>query len=84
MSAQVVKDQIIEKLDKLSENQLLEVLHGVEKIHDITIPFEGYDESKDVMVTGLFEGPTDLAERVEEFLEEGFDPHSGWTQKPKR
>ncbi len=71
MSNPALKQELIEKLDQLSEQELTEVQRKIDLIRSERHK-RRYDPAKDAMLKGLFEGPPDLAERSEEILWEEF------------
>jgi len=74
MSALSIRQELIEKLDKLNDEQiraLLHVIRAFEKDGQFGVSPDEYDESKDALIA-MFSGPTDLAERSREILEKEF------------
>ena len=74
-----VREELIERLNTLTDEQVEVLLQVIRMIHpaESSIP---YDEASDPAI-GMIEGPTDLARRAKEILREEIDPRSGWTQK---
>lgn len=77
-----IRQEIIGMLEHLSDQQvatLLEVVRGMQPAH--SSEQRTYDPKADILRNGIFKGPTDLAERVEEILEEESRKHGSWTIK---
>jgi len=85
MATTDLKVQIHQKLDKLAEDELEQLLTFVEFLEwkdqgeeeHASIPT---NKGTDVIV-GMFEGPSDLAANSESLLAQGLMEHSGWTWK---
>ena len=81
-----LRELIDEKLNRLPENDLEQILSFVEFLEGKREEKEFEDESvtpseqKDPLI-GLFEGPPDLSIQSEVLLAQGFREHSGWTWK---
>ncbi len=80
-----LREIIDEKLDRLPEDDLEQILTFVEFLqwkeqeggeNRAPSPLDQQDN-----LIGLFDGPSDLAERSEAMLQQGFREHSGWTWK---
>ena len=65
-----VREQLIAKLDELSDEEVAAVLRYVEAMQTTSLP-EDYDEANDPAV-GFFTAEPDFASRTEEILREGF------------
>lgn len=74
-----VREQLIAKLDELSDEQVAALLRYVEAMQTPSLP-EDYDEATDPSV-GFLSGPTDLSTRAKEILRTEITSRSGWTQK---
>lgn len=81
MNAMLARDELIERVNHMSDEQVasllefIRVMQGKESSYgtptsDVTA--NDYDESKDPMVQGLFSGPSDLASRTKSILQEEF------------
>ena len=80
-----LKVQIHQKLDRMADDDLKQVLAFVEfwgwkKMHEETFTSSLPDKRQDAIV-GLFDGPADLAEQSEELLAYGITERSGWSWK---
>ena len=75
-----IKEAIAEKLDRLPEDSLYEVLDFVEFLSWKTAEYEGVAPEEDPLI-GLFAGSRDLSERSEEILREEIQTKSGLTWK---
>ncbi len=65
-----VREQLIAKLDELSDEQVASVLRYVEAMQTTSLP-EDYDEANDPAI-GFFSADPEFASRTEEILREGF------------
>lgn len=79
MATSALREQVEQKLDGLSNEQLAELLRYIEIMESNVLP-DDYDEDKDPTI-GFISGPTDLASRAKEILRDEITPRSGWTQK---
>ena len=75
-----IKEAIAERLDRLPEGSLYEVLDFVEFLRWKTAEYEGVAPEEDSLI-GLFAGSRDLSERSEEILREEIRTKSGLTWK---
>ncbi len=66
MAASNIREQVITRLDKMTDAQVVELLRYIEAMQSDRLP-EDYDEANDPTI-GILSGPTDLAERTEEIL----------------
>ena len=80
MSAEIVREQLIQIISRLDEEPLKALLHVAELIASPKPPPDIYEEGLDVAVD-LFAGPTDIASRVEEIIEEEVRKRGSWTIK---
>ncbi len=80
MSTLSIRQELIEKLDGLNDEQIRALLHVVRAFEGEgqfeSLPDE-YDESKDSLIA-MFSGPTDLDERSKNILENEFGVPSDW------
>jgi hypothetical protein len=81
-----LKDQILEKLERLPESDLNRVWDFLQylawrKIRPDLDRGEPHVSNGEDPLVGLFEGPSDLATRAEEILQQSSVDHSGWTWK---
>lgn len=74
-----LREQVEKKLDAMSEEQLASVLSYAEAMLSTTL-LSDYDEANDPSI-GIIAGPTDLANRAKQILQDEITPLSGWTQK---
>ncbi|MCC6805764.1 MAG: hypothetical protein IT319_22975 [Anaerolineae bacterium] len=65
-----VREQLIAKLDELSDEQVKTVLRYVEAMQTTSLP-EDYDEANDPAI-GFFSADAEFASRTEDSLREGF------------
>ena len=79
MDTHTIQEKLIEAIRGLTEEQAAALLPVVRLICSVS-PAREYDETADVAI-GLIEGPTDIASRVEDILEEDANARGGWTQK---
>lgn len=79
MNIPTVREQLVSKLDKLSDEQVASVLSYVEAIQSALLS-DDYDEADDPSI-GFLHGPTDLAMQAKQILRDEITPLSGWTQK---
>ncbi len=63
------REQLIEKITQLSDEEVLKTL---DYLTVISPPASSYDSERDPFVHGLFDGSIDLAERTDAILEAGF------------
>ncbi|MEO8608760.1 MAG: hypothetical protein ABI690_12795 [Chloroflexota bacterium] len=70
MVALSIREQLINKLDELSERELEAVLHYAEIMQTMRLP-DDYDENRDPSV-GFFSAEPDFAQSTEEILAKGF------------
>ena len=75
-----IKESIAERLDRLPEDSLYEVLDFVEFLSWKTAEY-GKVAPEDDPLIGLFAGSRDLSERSEEILQEEIQTESGLTWK---
>jgi hypothetical protein len=96
MTSTELRQELLKKIDHLSDQQLNQVLQFVNQVNqtatksaiDPLADFIGQvdhgnlaqDINQDPLV-GLFAGSPDLAEKSEEILAEEVNSHSGWTWK---
>jgi len=85
MATTDLKVQIHQKLDKLGEDELEQLLIFVELLErkdqkEGELASVSPDKGTDAIV-GMFEGPSDLAANSESLLAQGLMEHSGWTWK---
>jgi len=64
------REQVISKLEDLSDEEVVAVLHYIEAMASISLP-EDYNEVRDPAI-GFFSAEPDFASRTEEILQEGF------------
>lgn len=82
-----LKDHITEKLAVLPEYDLYQVWDFVQYLEwrkakpdsDTNLP-SPYSPNRDRLI-GLFDGPSDLASRAEDILQQAAAKYSGWTWK---
>jgi hypothetical protein len=69
--------ELLQQVDELSDEELVALLGYVKEMIGAREQMARYDPAKDPTITGegLFDGPPDLSERVEEILY-GKDPNS--------
>ena len=65
-----LREQVVSKLDDLSDEEVVAVLHYIEAIQSVLLP-DDYDETNDPAI-GFFSAEPDFASRTEEILREGF------------
>jgi hypothetical protein len=65
-----LREQLIARIDTLSETQLAELLRYIEVLQSPELP-DDYDPDNDPTI-GFISGPTDLAERTEDILNAEF------------
>ena len=71
MDAPTIREKLINKiLNDLTDDQVDEVLRYANTLQSFMLP-EDYDEENDPSV-GFFSGPPDLAERMDEILQNEF------------
>jgi hypothetical protein len=70
MNTASVREQVIARLDSLSDEQIAALLAYIEAMTSTTPPNE-YDPQKDPTI-GMFSGPSDLASRTKEILRAEF------------
>ncbi len=75
-----IKEAIAERLDRLPEDSLYEVLDFVEFLGRKKAEYEAVESGEDPLV-GLFAGSDDLSERSEEILHQEIRKRSGLTWK---
>jgi hypothetical protein len=71
MASPALQEQVVNKLNELSDEQLAELLRYIGIIESNVLP-DDYNEDKD---------PTDLSARTKAILRQEITSHSGWTQK---
>lgn len=74
-----IRQQVIAKLESLSDEEMRALLQHLEAMQQTTLP-DDYDEANDPSI-GFLSGTTDLAGRTKAILREGISASSGWTQK---
>jgi len=74
-----VREQLIAKLNDLSDEQVSRLLSYARGMESETLP-EDYSEEDDPSI-GFISGPTDLARRAKQILRDEITYRSGWTQK---
>lgn len=70
MAVPNIREQLIAKLDELSDEQIAALLDYVEAMRTTSLP-EDYDEANDPAI-GFFSADPEFASRTEETLQEGF------------
>jgi hypothetical protein len=78
MTASDIRQQLIAKLDSLSDEEMKALLRYIEAMQSTSLP-DDYDEAHDPSI-GFLSGTTDLATRTKEILQNEISS-SGWTQK---
>lgn len=76
-----VREQLIERLDQLSDEQLDALLNYTDTLLSHSAP-SAYDPENDPII-GLFSGSPDLSRRSKEILRTELSTKSGWTQKER-
>jgi len=85
MNTPSVKEQLIAKLDQLTDDEIRELIEHIDIVkykvamQSDELPAD-YSIENDPLV-GFLSGTTDLAERIREILYQDIDPLSGWTEK---
>lgn len=74
------RDELIALIDTLDNEQITLLTQFIRSIRRQTAPQTVYDAAHDPVI-GLIDGPVDVAEHVEDMLQNDGDAHSGWTQK---
>lgn len=73
-----VREQLIHTLDRLTDEQLAILLDVAREMKPIErLP---YDPEKDGTI-GIYSGPAEDAEHIEDILDEAVKQRGGWTQK---
>ena len=82
MSDIPVRQELVDMLPQLTEEQIAVLLAVAREMKPAAVSQRApYDPEKDIFLKGLFEGPEDLAERVEDILEEESRKRGSWTIK---
>jgi hypothetical protein len=76
-----IREELIEKLDMLTEEQIAALLSIVEAFDGAPSKAVNEINTSDDPAIGFITGPTDFARRAEEILSEEITRKSGWTQK---
>jgi hypothetical protein len=77
MAVPNVRGQVIQKLDELTDEEVVAILEYMESLH----PGLEQNEQIDDPTVGMFSGPTDLSVRAKDILRDEITARSGWTQK---
>ncbi len=79
MVASDIREQVIARLDSMSDEEVAALLRYIDAMRSTALP-DDYDEANDPAI-GFLSGTTDLATGTKEILRREVTSLSGWTRK---